>query len=166
MSHPATHAAVLDPTRLSFHLPRLTRVAIRMCGTREAGEDLVQDTLERVLRTPRRVSGDEFPYLVRALRNNHIDRIRSESRRVKTTAMPDTLEAVLPAPDRTSAVLEARAVLAAVNDLPEEYRKVVLAVDVAGCSYAEAAESLGIPVGTVMSRLYRGRRRVIRAIEG
>jgi len=80
--------------------------------------------------------------------------------------MTETLETVLPAPERTSAVIEAREVLAAVANLPRPYRDVVLAVDVVGCSYAEAAEALGVPIGTVMSRLYRGRRRVIEAIDG
>jgi RNA polymerase sigma-70 factor (ECF subfamily) len=164
MSYPASPTAVLDPCRLHVHLPRLTRFATRLCGSREAGEDLVQDTLERVLRAPRRVSGDEFPYLARALRNNHVDRLRADARRVRTTAMPDTLEMILPAPERTASVLEAREVLAAVAELPENYREVVVAIDVAGASYTEAAEQLGIPVGTVMSRLYRGRQRVVRAI--
>jgi DNA-directed RNA polymerase specialized sigma24 family protein len=58
-------AALLDPARLRVHLPRLTRIAARLCGSREAGEDLLQDTLERVLRSPRRVTGGEFPYLRR-----------------------------------------------------------------------------------------------------
>lgn len=164
MSFTASPAAVLDPARLPLHLPRLTRIATRLAGSREAGEDLVQDTLERVLRSPRRVSGDEFPYLVRALRNRHVDHVRSSVRQVKTAALPETLEAVLPAPDRTTAVLEAREVLAAVAELPEPYRQVVLAVDVAGYTYEQAAQSLGIPVGTVMSRLYRGRRRVVRSL--
>jgi RNA polymerase sigma-70 factor (ECF subfamily) len=155
---------VLDPGRLHLHLPRLTRFATRLCGTREAGEDLVQDTFERVLRSPRRVAGDEFPYLARALRNNHIDRVRADARRVQTTAMPAALETILPAPDRSAGVLAAREVLAAVADLPDGYRDAVVAVDVSGYSYAEAAERLGVPVGTVMSRLYRGRQRVIQAL--
>ena len=166
MSSTALPTVALDPARLALHLPRLTRVATRMTGSLEAGEDLVQDTLERVLRSPRRVAGDEFRYLVRAMRNNHVDRIRAANRRVKTAALDETMEAVLPAPDHSSAVMEAREVLAAVAELPESYRDVVVAVDVAGCSYQEAAEALGIPVGTVMSRLYRGRQRVIRAMEG
>jgi RNA polymerase sigma-70 factor (ECF subfamily) len=165
MSSTASPTAVLDPCRLHLHLPRLTRFATRLAGSREAGEDLVQDTLERVLRSPRRVAGDEFPYLARALRNNHVDRVRSEARRVRTTAMPETLEAILPAPERAAAQLEAREVLAAVADLPDGYREVVVAVDVSGYSYTEAAELLGIPIGTVMSRLYRGRRRVVRALD-
>ena len=164
MSSPASPTAVLDPCRLHLHLPRLTRFAARLTGSREAGEDLVQDTLERVLRSPRRVSGDEFPYLARALRNNYVDRVRSEARRVETTTMSPEFEAILPTPDRTAARNEAHAILAAVAELPQAYRQVVVAVDVSGCSYAEAAEQLDVPVGTVMSRLYRGRQRVIRRL--
>jgi RNA polymerase sigma-70 factor (ECF subfamily) len=155
---------VLDPGRLGQHLPRLIRFATRLTGSRDAGEDLVQDTIERVLRSPRRVGGDEFPYLARALRNNHVDQVRAAARRVQTTAMPTALEEILPAPDRTVARHEARAVLATVADLPPAYRDVVVAVDVSGLSYTEAAEQLGIPLGTVMSRLYRGRQRVIQAL--
>jgi RNA polymerase sigma-70 factor (ECF subfamily) len=166
MSSLACSAGLLDPARLPMHLPRLTRIATGLCGSREAGEDLVQDTLERVLRSPRRVSSDDFPYLARALRNTHVDRIRATSRRVKTTTIDETLEAVLPAPDHITAELQARDVLAAVRALPDPYRHVVLAVDVAGYSYADAAQALDIPVGTVMSRLYRGRRLVIGTIEG
>ena len=152
---PASPTALLDPGRPQLHLPRLTRFAARLTGSREAGEDLVQDTFERVLRSPRRVGGDEFPYLARALRNNHVDRVRSQARRVKTTAMPDTLEAVIPAADHTGALDDARAVLEAVAELPDGYRDVVARVDVCGYSYAEAAEQLDIPVGTVMSRRSR-----------
>jgi len=166
MNSLASSAAPLDPARLPMHLPRLTRIAASLCGTREAGEDLVQDTLERVLRSPRRLTGDDFPYLARAVRNTHLDRIRATSRRVKTSTIDETLEAVLPVPDHTSATLQARDVLAAVRALPGPYRDVVLAVDVAGYSYADAAQTLDIPVGTVMSRLYRGRHRVIQMIEG
>jgi RNA polymerase sigma-70 factor (ECF subfamily) len=164
MSSPACATAVLNPSRLEFHLPRLIRFATRLTGSREAGEDLVQDMFERVLRSPRRVSGDEFPYLARALRNNHVDRVRAEARRVRTTSLPEALEATLAAPDRTVALDEARSVLAAVAELPECFREAVVAVDVSGFSYTEAAKQLGVPVGTVMSRLYRGRQRVLRAL--
>jgi RNA polymerase sigma-70 factor, ECF subfamily len=160
-----SQAVALDPSRLAFHLPRLTRTAIRLSGSREAGEDLVQETFLRVLRSPRSVKGaDEYPYLARALRNTHVDRVRSAVREVQTTALTDALDAVLPAVDRSSMRSEAREVLAAVDALPARYREVILAVDVAGYSYAESAAALDIPVGTVMSRLYRGRQAVIQAI--
>jgi RNA polymerase sigma-70 factor, ECF subfamily len=62
--------------------------------------------------------------------------------------------------------LEASQVLDALAELPEPYREAVAAVDVAGLSYAEAARGLGVREGTVMSRVYRGRERVARLIEG
>jgi RNA polymerase sigma-70 factor (ECF subfamily) len=165
MTSLVSSAAILDPARLAIRLPQLTGIAARLCGSRAAGEELVQDTFERVLRSPRRVMSDEFSYFVRAMRNTHIDRVRATHRRVMTTTLDETLEAVLPAPDDTTAVLQAREVLAAVRALPHRYRDVVLVVDVAGYSYTAAAEVLDIPVGTVMSRLYRGRERVLQTIE-
>ncbi len=159
---------VLDPARLPLHLPGLRRLAAYLTGTREGGDDLVQDTLERVLRSPRRIHGDEYPYLTRAMRNTHVDRARAASRQPQTVELSaDSLEMPRPGSEaRAEAVLEAREVLAAVAVLPEPYRDAVVAVDVQGCSYQEAAERLGVPVGTVMSRLYRGRRRVVEAVEG
>jgi RNA polymerase sigma-70 factor (ECF subfamily) len=159
-------SAALDPAALSLHLPRLTRVAVRLSGSREDGEDLLQDTLERLLRSRRRTVESEYAYLVRCLRNKHVDRVRADMRRVATTAMTEALESVLEAPDRTVATLEAREVLAAVAQLPRPYRDAVVAVDVAGLAYGEAAEALGIPIGTVMSRLYRGRQRLMSAAGG
>jgi len=165
MSHTASPAAALDPSRLASHLPRLRRTAIRLSGSREDGEDLVQETFLRVLRSPRRLrTGEEYPYLARALRNTHVDKVRSAVRQVQTTAMTDALDAVLPAVDRSSVRSEAREVLSAVDALPASYRDVVIAVDVAGYSYADAAARLDIPIGTVMSRLYRGRKAVIDAV--
>ena len=165
--HCSPAPAVLDPARLQFHLPRLRRLATYLCGSRDHGEDLVQDTLERVLRSPRRIHGDEYPYLTRALRNTHVDRARAASRQPQTVELvQDVVETPRLAEDRTASVLEAREVLAAVAALPPAYRDVVVAVDVEGGSYQETAERLGIPVGTVMSRLYRGRRRVVEAVDG
>jgi RNA polymerase sigma-70 factor, ECF subfamily len=161
-------AAVLDPGRLHVHLPRLRRLAGYLTGSHDGADDLVQDTLERVLRSPRRIHGDEYPYLTRALRNTHVDRARAAKRQPQTVEL--VVEAVDASRGRTGAgidgVLEARTVLAAVADLPAAYRSVVVAVDVQGCSYQETAERLGVPVGTVMSRLFRGRKRVIEALEG
>jgi RNA polymerase sigma-70 factor, ECF subfamily len=168
MHRSPSSAAVLDPGRLHIHLPRLRRLAAYLTGSHDAGDELVQDTLERVLRSPRRIHGDEYPYLTRALRNTHVDRARAAKRR------PQTVELVVEAVDATrgrtgageiDSVLEARQVLAAVAALPEAYRTVVVAVDVQGCSYQETAERLDVPVGTVMSRLFRGRKRVVAALQ-
>ncbi|HWT25701.1 MAG TPA: RNA polymerase sigma factor [Solirubrobacteraceae bacterium] len=168
MDHALPAPTVLDPARLHHHLPRLRRLAAYLTGSREGGDDLVQDTLERVLRSPRRIHGDEYPYLTRALRNTHVDRARAAARQPQTVELgADVVETARPGSEaRAEAVIDAREVLAAVAGLPDAYRLVVVAVDVQGCSYQETADRLGVPVGTVMSRLYRGRRRVVEAVEG
>src|SRR5688500_1797736 len=106
------------------------------CGRRAAGAARRRD-LEGVREPePPRVgqpptSGDEFRSLVRSLRNNHVDRIGAENRRVRTSAMDEAMEAVLPAADHTESRAAAHEVLAALAELPERYREVVVAVDIA-----------------------------------
>lgn len=156
---PELRAAVLGD-----HLDRLYRAAWALSGAREDAEDLVQETYERVLRRPRQIAREEdaLPYLLGVLRNTWVDLVRSRARR-PTAALDLEAAARIEAPTGASSPLEqvaAREVFAAVAGLPEEFRDVLAAVDVAGLSYAEAAEALGIPVGTVMSRLARGRERV------
>ena len=149
----------LDPERLPDHLDRLYRVARAITGSAHEAEDLVSDTMVRVLARPRRITrDDELGYLIRALRNTWADTLRTRSRRPATAAMPEDAEyADAPAARLAHARAEAREVLTAVGRLPDAFRDVVLMVDVAGLSYADAADALGIPKGTVMSRLSRGR---------
>jgi len=157
----------LLPEVLADHLDRLYRAAWAMCGSREDAEDLVQETFARVLAKRRTIASDEdaLPYLMRVLRNTFVSSLRTRSRRPKTAPLEDA-EPRLAASDADSptAVLAAREVFAAIAALPEDQRDVIAAVDVAGLSYAEAAETLGVPTGTVMSRLYRGRARVADAV--
>lgn len=157
----------LDPASLADHLDRLFRAAWALSGSREDAEDLVQETYARVLAKPRviRTDADALPYLLRVLRNTFVSSLRRRARRPRTTGLPDGGER-LAAPESGSpvAALEAREVLAAVAALPADQRDVVAAVDVAGLSYEEAAHALGVPVGTVMSRLYRGRGRVVQRL--
>ena len=162
---PELRAAVLGD-----HIDRLYRAAWAMTGAREDAEDLVQETFERVLRRPREIARDEdaLPYLLGVLRNTWVDVVRGRARR---PVAPLDAEAVgqIAAPAAASSPLEqiaAREVFAAVAALPEEFRDVVAAVDVAGLTYNEAAKALGLPAGTVMSRLSRGRRQVAEALGG
>lgn len=157
----------LDHARLGDHLDRLYRAAWALTGSREDAEDLVQETYVRVLARPRFLRGDEdLGYLLTALRNTFLGRKRAEGRRPRQMPIPDELELV---DERTThdptAALEAREVYAAVGRLPGEFRDVLVAVDVAGLSYEEAARSFRIPAGTVMSRLYRARQQVMRTLE-
>jgi RNA polymerase sigma-70 factor, ECF subfamily len=157
----------LERDALGDHLDRLYRAAWALCGSREDAEDLVQETYTRVLSKRRmiRTREDTLPYLLTVLRNTYISSLRTRDRRPKTAPIEDS-EARLAAPRAATpmSALEAREVFGAIAALPEDQRDVLAAVDVAGLSYAEAADALEVPVGTVMSRLYRGRNRVAEAV--
>jgi RNA polymerase sigma-70 factor, ECF subfamily len=152
---PELQAAVLGD-----HLDRLYRAAWALTGAREDADDLVQETYERVLRRPREIARaeDALPYLLGVLRNTWIDTVRSRARRPTVPLDLETSEPV--GPGSPLEQVAAREVFAVVAALPDELRDTVTAVDVAGLSYAEAAEALGVPAGTIMSRLSRGRERV------
>jgi RNA polymerase sigma-70 factor, ECF subfamily len=158
----------LDPVRLGDHLDRLYRAAWALCGSREDAEDLVQETYARVLARPRFLRNeDDLGYLLRALRNTFLNQKRTESRRLRPGPLPDQLDVVAdPQARQPEAALEASELYAAVAALPAEFRDVLVAVDVTGLSYKEAARALRIREGTVMSRLYRARRQVVRRIDG
>jgi RNA polymerase sigma-70 factor (ECF subfamily) len=159
---------LLDPARLGDHLDRLYRAAWALCGSREDAEDLVQETYARVLARPRLIRReDDLGYLLRALRNTFLTQKRTESRRLRPVPLPDELDLLAdPHARQPQTALEARELYAAVAALPDDFRDVLVAVDVTGLSYDEAAHALRIPIGTVMSRLYRGRQQVVRRLEG
>jgi RNA polymerase sigma-70 factor (ECF subfamily) len=157
------YATLLDPEHAGDHIDRLYRAAWALSGSREDAEDLVQETYARVLAKPRLLrSEDDFGYLLKALRNTFLVAKRTAGRRPRTEPFPDELE---PAGGRTpEAELEAREVFAAISALPPDFRDVLVAVDIAGLSYAETARALRIAQGTVMSRLYRARQQVARML--
>jgi RNA polymerase sigma-70 factor (ECF subfamily) len=109
---------------------------------------------------------DDLAYLLRALRNTFLNQRRSASRRVRADPLPDTLD-VVPDPHarQPDAALEARELYGVIAALPEDFRDVIVAVDVTGLSYREAARALRVREGTVMSRLYRARQQVVRRFE-
>ena len=158
----------LEPARLGDHLDRLYRAAWALCGSREDAEDLVQDTYARVLARPRLIRHeDDLGYLLRALRNTFLNKRRTESRRVRSAPLPDELDLVAdPQAVQPEAAFAAGEIYAAIAALPEDFRDVLVAVDVVGLSYKEAARALRTREGTVMSRLYRARQHVVRRVEG
>jgi RNA polymerase sigma-70 factor, ECF subfamily len=156
----------LDPARAVEHLPRLYRAARAWTRSREEAEDLVQETYAHVLARPRLLRGDdELGYLLRALRNTLISQRRTESRRPVTTELVEDTALGTRESDDPAEAAENRRVFGAIAELPDEFRDALVAVDVAGLSYPEAARALGVPEGTLTSRLFRARDRVARLLE-
>ena len=137
-----------------------------MCGSADEAEDLVQETCLRVLRKPRLLrSSDDLAYLIGVLRNVYYSRLRDRARRPEVLGTEDDVAArERPGVADVESTVAAHEALAAVAALQPEYRDAVVAVDLAGLSYREAARALGTREGTIMSRLYRGRERVAEAL--
>jgi RNA polymerase sigma-70 factor (ECF subfamily) len=157
---------LLDPRTLGDHFDRLFRAAWALCGSREEAEDLVQDTYVSVLARPRLVRNDDLGYLLQAVRNTFLNNRRRASRRplatwteLESLELPDSGNATQP-----PVAAEAREVFAAIAALPPASRDVLVAIDVVGLSYGEAAEAMQIPEGTITSRLFRARGRVAKAL--
>jgi RNA polymerase sigma-70 factor (ECF subfamily) len=156
----------LEPERLGDHFDRLYRAAWALCGSREDAEDLVQETYARVLRKPRLLrSDDDLGYLLRVLRNTYFSTLRTASRRARTEPLPDEIDQL---PD-TSVQGPFEAVAAGelyglIAGLPEPFRDAVVAVDLIGLSYREAARALRVREATLTTRLYRARLRLAREL--
>jgi RNA polymerase sigma-70 factor, ECF subfamily len=152
--------------RLEQEIPALRRFARALVGHQERADDLVQDTLERALtRLDSYTPGTNMrAWLFTILRNAHIN----ELRRARTTTAPDeTLEALSPpAPAGQEHGLAMRDLQRALAQLTPEMREVLLLIGLEGLSYEEAAEVLGAKVGTVKSRLCRGREALRRLMDG
>jgi RNA polymerase sigma-70 factor (ECF subfamily) len=154
----------LDPMVLSGHIAVLHRAAWALCGSRHEAEDLVQDTFAQVLTRPRLLrSENDVGYLLRALRNTHATHQRASRRRPITVPL---LETDSKHGAEVVASIDARELMAAIAAAPKPYRDVVVAVDVVGLSYRQAARQLRTPEATITSRLSRGRHHVARALGG
>ena len=148
-------------------MPRLYRAARAWTDSREEAEDLVQETYARVLARPRLLYGeDELGYLMRAMRNTLVSQRRATSRRPPTTELVDDAPLHAPASDDPAEATATNEVYTAISELPEEFRDALVAVDVVGLSYQEAARALNVPEGTLTSRLFRARDRLARRLEG
>jgi RNA polymerase sigma-70 factor, ECF subfamily len=140
------------------HVAALRRYALLLVGEAADADDLVQECVLRVLSQARtwRPVRDLRAYMFAVLHNAFIDTHRR--RRSRQTEVPiETVIADLSAPASQTKWLEVRDLVAALAQLPTEQREVVLLVGLEGMSYLEAASVLDIPIGTVMSRLSRGR---------
>lgn len=140
------------------HVSGLRRYALLLVGDPHDADDIVQECLVRVIaqaRSLRKVK-DLRAYLFTTLHNVFVDGHRR--RQTRRSEVPiETVIADLLAPPRQQHWVELRDLVAALQLLPKEQREVVLLVGLEGLSYLEAANVIGVPVGTVMSRLSRGR---------
>jgi RNA polymerase sigma-70 factor (ECF subfamily) len=149
-------------------LPRLRRFAYAQTGSRESADELVQAACERALsRLDQFTPGTRLDsWMFRIIQTLWIDKRRYAGRRPEASAKVIEL---MPFDARIHEQAEARADLAIVRDevakLPEEQRVVLALVAIEGQTYQQAAEVLGVPVGTVMSRLSRARRRLVDVLE-
>lgn len=150
------HSHRLDPDRLADHIDRLYRAAWALCGSPVDAEDLVQETFANVLKRPRLLRDDnELGYLLGALRNTHAGRYRAAAVRPPTRQL---LEEDAMACDGTAP--DVRELMQAIARAPAPYRDAVIAVDVLGLSYREAARTSHTREATIASRLHRGREHV------
>jgi RNA polymerase sigma-70 factor (ECF subfamily) len=156
----APDAASGDPFACALldQLPRLRRYAIALVGDPGFAEDLLQDCAERALRRRAGLADLQslYPWLRTILNNLHIDELRRRRSRgdhLDLDAMTDILALSVPPADRGAAIDFARA----MAGLSVDHRRILLLIGLEGLSYHEAAAELGVPVGTVMSRLARAR---------
>ena len=145
-------------------IPRLRRYARALAGDRAAADDLVQDTLERAwakLHLYRRGT-DLRAWLFTVMHNVYVNQLRAARPGVQLDEeMPE-----LSQPARETDALELRDLDLAIRHLPPEQREVLLLVVLEDMSYDEAAGTLGIPIGTVMSRLARAREKLRTMLSG
>ncbi|MGE3912396.1 MAG: sigma-70 family RNA polymerase sigma factor [Chloroflexota bacterium] len=160
------------------HLHLLHRTALRLTRDLQSAEDLLQDTLERAfVNFHRYQQGTNVrAWLLRIMNNVRISGYRYLSRRPQTAPFDDAetfslyrevrAEGIAPG-NVESQVLDRigeESILRAIDALPEEFRMVVMLADVEGFSYKDMASILDVPIGTVTSRLYRGRKRLQAAL--
>ena len=142
------------------HIPRLRRYARALTGDRTAADDLVQDTLERALSRFHlwRQGSDLRAWLFTIMHNVFVNQVRSRARRYHESLETEPAAEAVRAPEPDW--IELRDIANALSRLPHEQRAVVLLVGLEQFTYDEAAQVLGVPIGTVMSRLSRARERL------
>ena len=155
----------MDPA-LSFEdqlgalLPRLRRFAHALSRNSADADDLTQAAIERALRSKAQWQPgtrlDSWCY--RIMRNLWIDTARARARKEKMEAPPEEAESVGEDPrEAMGAAVDLKRVMAAMERLPDEQREIVALILIEGFGYREVSEMLGLPIGTVSSRLVRGR---------
>ena len=155
----------MESSAILAEIPRLRRYARAMLGDRAAADDLVQDTLERAWSRlfQWRAGSDLRAWLFGIMHNLRVDQLRRP--RLSTRSI-DEDDFEVPTRPTQADELELRDIESALGHIPDEQREVLLLVALEEMGYAEIAEALGIPIGTVMSRLSRGRERLRLILNG
>lgn len=148
------------------HIPRLRRYALALLRDRARADDLVQDTLERGLRKIAlwRRGSDLRAWLFAVMHNVYVNQMRAAS--AQSRAAPIEFDIDAPAHAAVDEAAIARDLLSALDRLAPEQREVILLVGLEQLSYEETARVLGVPAGTVMSRLSRARERLRALMNG
>lgn len=151
---------------ITAYIPRLRRYARALTGNRDAADDLVQDTLERAWSRFHlwRRGSDLRAWLFTIMHNLFINHTRTRNRESEFVAEDKVSGITLNPP--LDALVELKQLDKALRYLPDEQREVVLLVGLEQLPYHEVARVLGIPIGTVMSRLSRGRERLRNLMDG
>ncbi|MEL7639261.1 MAG: sigma-70 family RNA polymerase sigma factor [Solidesulfovibrio sp.] len=153
-----------ETSQLLAEIPHLRRYARALLRDPQAAEDLVQSCLERALCRFNQWQRDRRlrPWLLAIMHNLHVSGVRRRADEPAAVSLTDSMAAATH--DNQESRLDAQRVLAAARELPEDQRMAVLLVGVEEMSYRDAAEVLGIPLGTLMSRLHRGREQLRRLL--
>jgi RNA polymerase sigma-70 factor (ECF subfamily) len=161
--HPNQAGARLSSfgAELEVHIASLRRYARALLRNRADAEDLVQEALARDIgRADSFQAGTNMrAWLFTILHNVHVNQVRSRASRPDEVPV-ESVENRLTTPARQEERVEVREMMRALDELPDEQRQVLLLVALEGLKYEEVAEMIGVPIGTVMSRLSRGREAV------
>lgn len=147
-------------------IPALRRYARSLLGDRSSADDLVQDCLERAISRwhQRRPDGNARTWLFTILHNLAVNQLRQKARRGTHLSIDDVAEDSFARPAPQEDTIRQAELLRALGELPDDQRSVLLLVSIEDMSYAEVAQVLEIPMGTVMSRLSRAREKLLRSI--
>jgi RNA polymerase sigma factor (sigma-70 family) len=151
---------------LSEHIASLRKYAWSLTRCSHRADDLVQETLVRAVSAAAtlRPGAPVRPWLFRILHNAHVSDLRRQ--KVRDAALLDASEADEASDAPQIQHVELQRVLTALAELPEAQREVISLIALEDLTYAEAAHVLGIPMGTLMSRLARGREALRQALAG
>lgn len=150
-------------------LPRLRRFAYGLCGSLDEADDLVQEACARALARQHQFEPGTrlHSWMFRIIQNLWLGRLRQAGRRQTVTdvAVLEQLGSDARIAEQTEAKMDLQVIAAELDEMPPEQREVLVLVTIDGRSYQEAAEILQIPIGTVMSRLARARRKLADALQ-